>query len=536
MATLQDMIDAGNAALREGRTADAGALFESAAAQAPDEPALLSTLAGAFASLEDWPRAADYAVRACAFLPGTPPERGVTVCLTALYSLYRAGRGEELQQHAAAIRTYLIDLLEREGDEKALHALANQVFRAAILARDGEVGVEWMGRIFIDSAIPIAEAAVSDSATLAYWCARSGTTLHTLIPAQHIVARNGSTLLEVTAEPVRVAIVPRGEVLCGWGFVITPDRLVLADSGHNPLARNEVIWLPHVPYLEVNRVLHPWATAVQEIDADVIYLPGPIQFHVGHWIVDFLTQLHALTQSAFRHYNIAITRELPQKNRDLLALFGIGAERLVECTFGARYRFRNVAAFERRESSTLTLPQIRCLRDSMGPPATLPPPQRRVFLTRSVPTRKITNQAEFDATLARHGFAAFDLATASIAEQRAVLGETEIAISVFGSDLLAVLFMQRHADFIEMKYRPDLVSHMDIMFSALSVNHHLLMCAPAARPGAQRMKKDNDFAVDCAQLAAVLGEIAARKQRGQDCQEPLDIQVRDIPPPSKASA
>jgi hypothetical protein len=214
---------------------------------------------------------------------------------------------------------------------------------------------------------------------------------------------------------------------------------------------------------------------------------------------------------------------LPEKNRDFLTLFGVNASDLIECNLGTRYRFRRLLEVDPGFANDPSPEISRYLADCLRAPFPEAGLSRRLFLIRSMPTRQIANMPEVETTLLRHGFEFIDLGQASVAEQQSRLGAADIAISVYGSDLLGMLFMQEGSDFIELRYDQNGCC-IHNMHSVIKVNYHVLVCQPLAEGYQARMKKDKDFIVDCRVLNELLDGIVARKASGNRFQAPMSIE------------
>lgn len=307
-----------------------------------------------------------------------------------------------------------------------------------------------------------------------------------------------------------VGIIPGGQVLCGWDFALTAQTKLLHDT--NFLDDRSLFvggWFPHAFDDAHDQCFHLWPEAAQYIDEDVLYLSAPPYFTFGHWQCDFMPRLRAL--ASFPEAKVAIPAELPRKHRDMLALFGIGGDRLIECALGGRYRFRNLIV-SRCGTGLAPPPQdVRFVAQALRA-APVPAPRTRLFLTRTAPTRRIVNSDEVTAHLARLGFEFMDMALASIAEQRARLAQADIVIAVIGSDLLAAMFMREGAHLIALDYSPEVDRVTGAVDSAsagihsaiLGIKFQVLACEAADSRGVVVMRKDRDFMVDCEILTGLV--------------------------------
>ncbi len=345
------------------------------------------------------------------------------------------------------------------------------------------------------------DVTVSQHMAAAAWSQASGTPTTTIEPAHIEADPHGRWRYE--AEAVTAVTVEGAEVFLGWDFVVTPSGVVLNDSGYTPLSMNHSA-CPH--YVGVDRVVHAWQPVAAEIDANVLVMTAPPDLFIGHWIIDFLPRLRTLPASG--DIKLAIPADLPQKLRDLLALFGIGPERLLPLARGGRYRFRSALAVHTGDPHKPSAATVRFVGKALRQPAPADAPPLRLHLLRDTAARSIVNRAEVDAVFARYGFETAALATLSIADQRERLGRAEMVIATYGSDLLANLFMPPGSHLIELNYDPQTLDAGAAPRSAfLGVHHHLLPCRRAASSAVTGHRKDSDFHVDCVALDKLLRDI-----------------------------
>jgi capsular polysaccharide biosynthesis protein len=131
----------------------------------------------------------------------------------------------------------------------------------------------------------------------------------------------------------------------------------------------------------------------------------------------------------------------------------------------------------------------------------------RVFVERSVASRKIENREEFDRFLAAHDFQVIDLAKMSIAEQRTTLATAETIMGVFGTDLICAYFAPAGANVIELIWDPAEDPVIGASCYLMGIKHQFVVCDEAL--GQRRWKKDRDIRVNCDLLRRRLADIAA---------------------------
>ena len=442
-------------------------------------------------------RWADAVAHAQAILNGSPPEVFFPALQLTCWAQANIGGKSAARNvyvlHAAAIWRMLalaapdpawlrgaLDAAILVEDFTTIRALFNKIYQPA-----------WEG----------IDVAVSPHMPLTAWSQASGVALATIDPAHAEADPHGRWRYE--AEAVTALAVDGAEVLLGWDFVVTPTGVVLNDSGYASLAMTHAA-CPH--YVGVDRVVHSWQPAAVDVDADVLVMSAPPDLFIGHWIIDFLPRLRALPAAS--DFKIVIPDELPQKLRDLLALFGIVLERLMPLPRGRRYRFRRALVVHTGDPHKPSAATVQFVGNALRAPEPTDVPRLRLHLLRDTAARSIANRVEVDALLVRYGFETAALATLSIADQRERLGRAEIVIATYGSDLLANLFMPPGAHLIELNYDPAALDAGAAPRSAfLAVDHHLLTCRRAAHSAVTGHRKDSDFLVDCVALETLLRDI-----------------------------
>ncbi len=343
---------------------------------------------------------------------------------------------------------------------------------------------------------------ISPLGTFTSWCRENAITTTVIPPESFDVT--GSHSWSYTSDPFEIAVIPGAEFISGWDYVIAPTGHVLADSGYMPPEVAFPKFFPQVPVPAVGLIGHASDAETIDLPGRVLFLSVPEQFHVGHWLVDFLPRLRALMHVP-AGVKVALPHEAPRKFFEMLSLFGIDGDRLALCELGKRYRAQSLVVarpgnYFRPRPST-----IRTLHRVLGPPANpLRKPARRLFFERGAKSRQIMNRADVDAVLEEFGFTTINLAHLSVAEQRTLLEDTEIAVGAFGSDLHSAYFMPENSSVLELIWDaakdPVTRSNCQIM----GIRHEFLICADAGTSQQQGHQKDRDFVVDCADLKTAL--------------------------------
>lgn len=244
-----------------------------------------------------------------------------------------------------------------------------------------------------------------------------------------------------------MAIIPGGQMVSGFDFMFAPTGEMLIGSG-NVEAHTGTGWFPRIHAGPVDRVINIWPSHFTDIDEAALFVSCSQGWHMGHWIVDNLPRLRGLALRP--DMKVAIPTETPKKYRDFLRLFGIDDSRIINCDLNHRYRFRELVAVQtgnahNAEPNTVSF-LAKHLRISPKP-ATAP---LRLFLERDMKNRAVANEDEFYRELDRLGFQRLNLATMSVADQRAALSAADVVITTYGSDLLALYMMNEGAALIDL--------------------------------------------------------------------------------------
>jgi capsular polysaccharide biosynthesis protein len=268
---------------------------------------------------------------------------------------------------------------------------------------------------------------------------------------------------------------------------------------------------PHYHMADLGLVAHVWPDQCTDVDEDALFLSAPEGMHFGHWLVDFLPRLRGWK----RPMKIAIPDTLPAKHRDTLACFGVEKGDLVECSFGGRYRFRSLTVVVTGDHQSPQPANPRFVYQGLSDPRPLGTGTRRLFVNRGIGTRQIANRDAFDPVLKSHCITEVDLAKISIADQRTLLGETELVIGVYGSDLYCMFMLPAGAEVVELV--SETIDHpVFARYAAiLGMRHHLIQARSAKKTGRRVYKKDHDLDVDCEELSRRLDEIAARRAKSR---------------------
>lgn len=434
--------------------------------------------------------------------------------LTATAHLCAAAKARGRPEDAAAAAEDLRTVLARAGlSLKAAAAQFDAVPAAVAIvtaAGDLEGARAFFHKAFLRSGQPLGQIIMSDTADLAGWAERAGRPITVIEPESRVTLDAGAQGLsppEYTAAPFVAAVVPDGEIMSGWDFARTPEGTVLG------LETGEFFGVNAKPFFHIHSeltrtVVHYWPRKAVDVPEAALFLPAPFRMHPGHWIIDGLPRLAALAGHV--GFKVAIRHDLPPRQRELLGLFGVKPEQIIECKYGMSYRFRELLVAQYDSSARPSPGKIRFIADRLRQPRTPDMPPRRVFVARGVPTRRAINEEEVARTLAEFGFSTVNLSIMSNDEQRNCFAAAEIVVTTYGSDLLVCYFMQPGAHLIEFNWDVSLAGPGAPACNFIGIDYHLLMCHPVE--GETKVnKKDSDFRVDCAALRRLLARIIAAK-------------------------
>lgn len=390
-----------------------------------------------------------------------------------------------------------------EADATATDTSRDFATLAAIAVGDVAM-TERLYRRRFDQTLPVERVAISETRAVRDFNTPDVTVLRSFSSSEVIVDQRetGSGQWQYVTDPMIFARIANGMLLAGWDYALTQDRIVVADSGYNPLTTPSLRDGYPQCYLEnLNLAAHAWTDDVQRVDADVFFLSAPPSFHYGHWLVDFLPRLQGLEIINDPSVLVAVPAELPRKYRDLLQCFGITEDRIFNCELGNRYQFRTIYV---GQTGTYYFPNprsIHFLRRHLGRRAALNhTPQQRYFLERGAGTRLPANRDEFNALLAEFGFRHIDLSQLPLDEEHELLADAAIIVGAHGTELLSMFGVPQGAELIELIWDTSHDPVVGPICSFLGIRHQFLICEEAPQALKQNYRKDRDMIIDCDEL------------------------------------
>ncbi len=499
---MQDLLRRANLALGDYKSGESERLLRAVLAYRPNDGPILQVLGEIALANANWEEARDLAGRSLTVpVPHTVLIRASAIYCCAAYML----EGEDgARPMFEKLRPKLARAMDAIADPTNAED-TNVGVTAALCAGDRDFAHTYFMRRFVPYVPADVETTISRCVPLYEWCKINSAPFKVIDSPKHVSSKGlprGHGEWDFDTDGVNVALIPGGQMVSGFDFVFTPTGEMLVDSGH-VMPHTGTGWFPRIHAGPVDRVIHIWPKEVIEIDESALFMSCSQGWHVGHWIVDFLPRLRGLKERP--DLKIALPTETPKKHRDFLRPFGIDDSRIINCDLNHRYRFRELMVVQ-TGSEHCPEPNNVCfvtdgLRTTPKPAAT----PRRLFLDRDLKNRAIANRAEFDAEIARLGFEVLNLATMSVAEQRAALSAAEVVMTTYGSDLLAFYMMNQGAALIELNWDPAAIdARVQAKASMVGVLYYVLHCETALATGQRLYKKDRDFVVDLAALRQTL--------------------------------
>lgn len=519
--TLEDIFAAGQAAYDARDYIAAAEHFEVLRQRADPDARILAALADIYGRLHDWARAIEAGEQAHSRGDESEPLPLVIAASALLYGLLMS-RGEEAA-HARYhnLHPLLWRMLAAPVDDKRTDVFLYELATCAAIGNDARLAHGVLARRRPAGHGLDLPAAILPRMTVEAWSRESRTPRVEAAPPTHVTITDPELTWDYCADGTYLTVIPGGEGIAGIDLAVAPGGVVLEDSGHLGLEIGNPDYFPRISLQKLGKVIHLWPETARMVDADVLFLAGTDEMSIGYWIIDMIPRLRFLERPEFRAFRVAIPDRLGPKHRELLALCGVTAERLIECPYAARMRFRNLLVVQQPAHARAKPDVVGYLTERLRVSRRPAGRRTRIFVDRSMPTRRIVNRAEFLAVLDRFGFDALDLAKTSIAEYRQRLSEADIAICTFGSDWLAMMFLNPGADFIEMNSSAR-ESGAGTSSALSGINFHLLRCEPANTNHLYRFM-GSDFTVEIAALERLLQSISDRKQASPDAILPVTV-------------
>ena len=382
----------------------------------------------------------------------------------------------------------------------------------AVCAGDQENAVRF-GQRLLPGVPGLKPLRLAPLATLAEYCGLRGLRCDVVLPPEHIdlPATSVHTVpFAYDTEPAVFASVPRAQYIPGWDFLIGDDDTVLLDTGYIPLEKAAYAFMAF-GVRSLNSLVHHAPGEEVFVDEDVLFLSTP-DASPGHWMIDFLPRLKGLNYVPGGKARVVAPANMPARYTEMLGALGISGADVLACGEGKRYRFRTCHIYKPGRAEPPNPTHVSFVRDAfVGRGRVALRPGKRVFMARSsVGTRLVANADEFREFLAQENFVVADLADLSVAAQRDLLGDAEVILGAFGSNLLGLYFAPPGCTIISMMNDPTYDPIIAPTAHILGMRHQFFICENASVSGVRRYKKDTDIVVDCEALRRRLALISGR--------------------------
>lgn len=397
------------------------------------------------------------------------------------------------------------------GQEAAPNLLAKAMV-GAVCAGDQDNAVRF-GQRLLPGVRGLKPLRLAPLATLAEYCGARGLRCDVVLPPEHIdlAATSVHTVLfAYDTEPAVFASVPRAQYIPGWDFLIGDDDTVLLDTGYIPLEKAAYAFMAF-GVKSINSLVHHAPGEEIFVDEDVLFLSTP-DASPGHWMIDFLPRLKGLNYVPGGKARVVVPANMPARYAEMLGALGISGGDVFACDEGKRYRFRTCHIYKPGRAEPPNPAHVRFVRDAFAGRGRLAPrPGKRVFMARSsVGTRLVANEGEFREFLVSENFVVADLADLSVDAQRNLLGDAEVILGAFGSNLLGLYFAPPGCAVIAMMNNLSYDMVVAPTAHILGMRHEYFICEDAPVSRRRRYKKDADIVVDCEALRRRLALISTR--------------------------
>lgn len=188
---------------------------------------------------------------------------------------------------------------------------------------------------------------------------------------------------------------------------------------------------------------------ISERDERVVVLGAQSNVNYSHWLVESVARallFRPLDDGSWLY----LTPPLAGWQREMLELAGVGGERILELEPQGLVRFAEVVSVSRGMGG---LPALRpaCVA-ALAELAAPTGERRRIYCSRALTRyRHVTNEAEMEELLSRHGFESVCPETLSVKEQIETFAAAEAVFALHGSGLTNILFSRPGTLVIELQ-------------------------------------------------------------------------------------
>lgn len=303
-------------------------------------------------------------------------------------------------------------------------------------------------------------------------------------------------------------------------LILTPDGTALSDTGGHPTFGHIVdfVYEPIVLAQRPGRVLLDFGgLRTRTIDAGM-WLSGLASWAFGHWLPEFLPKLQFLRRHPdFDDLPIIVDADMPQSHFDHLRR--LAPNPLIKLRTGESFVCRRLLVapsptflpveifphdIPMHELPGLSPQALRFLRAGRSYESETAG-RRRIFLARkNMRWRRLLNEEEIVADLARLGFETVYLEQLSMAEQMELLQQTQWIVAPNGSAILNLIFADTRTRLLVLS-QPNLANWGSFQGPMDSLGYRtMFVCGDYARDQTQ---KHSDYHVPTTRIRGALAEL-----------------------------
>ena len=245
----------------------------------------------------------------------------------------------------------------------------------------------------------------------------------------------------INARPLLVAVIPGAQLVSEFGFVLSPDYQIIAETAWDDeqLEASELLSTPTLP--------QPRALAGRH--ASIVSQWCSAYFH---WVLDALPRVAVLERVGLDGLPLIVPDVLSSFQQASLEMLGIGPERLTPYKPCVK---PDVLVWPAPAGHTGNPPSwaVRWLRERFTPRVVAK--ERRLYVSRSAAKgRRVTNEAALVKALSQHGFEVVRPEELAFRDQIRLFAEAEIVVAPHGAANTNVAFADSLAliEFFEPSY------------------------------------------------------------------------------------
>ena len=291
-----------------------------------------------------------------------------------------------------------------------------------------------------------------------------------------------------------------------WAFLTGDGRLILDGTAINPLlVRRGVV--PHIRPLPDDRCRIDLEIGA-EVEEPCLFIGGDLFGNYYHWILDFLPRLrvaaHRLAHLADAP-RIAVTADRPAFADDLIRLAGVDPRRVLPIPPDRATRFRRAFVISNFTQYGILQPQGLNLVRSLLPPPPEPGSALLYVTRRDARYRRVLNEPEVEAELARLGFRTVVPSDLTLQEQMALFSGARLVVGPHGAGLTNLVWTPAGCALLETKPHATALQQFERLAAALGRPYVALTAEPrdTASPGGH----NSDYRVDVGRLSEAIAAL-----------------------------